>query len=143
LQDSGATWKPRLVDQSLSVVHGILVLDWDGDGRDELLTASFEGVHLFHSAGPPENLRWTKVHLAEGEQNWKLPGVAPSAQHRGSSEIGVGNVASRRFPCRCLVAAQRLLTRPSRPAGPLVHVQLMFFQLPVSLPTVEVACWIG
>ncbi len=97
LQDSGAPWKPRLVDQSLSVVHGILVLDWDGDGRDELLTASFEGVHLFHSAGPPENLRWTKVHLAEGEQNWKLAGVAPAAQHRGSSEIGVGNVASRRF----------------------------------------------
>ena len=27
LQESGATWKARLVDESLSVVHGILALD--------------------------------------------------------------------------------------------------------------------
>jgi hypothetical protein len=97
LQDSDTSWKPQLVDDSLSVVHGVLALDWDGDGRDELLTASFEGVHLFHYTGSAENLRWIKVHLAEGDQNWKPGGVPPSERHRGSSEIGVGKVAGRRF----------------------------------------------
>ena len=98
-QDDRERWRPHLVDDSLSVVHGILVFDWDHDGRDELLTASFEGVHLFRATGRGEGRRWTKVRLAEGDQNWKpAPGVAPAETHRGSSEIGVGEVAAgRRF----------------------------------------------
>jgi len=97
-QDDRERWKPHLVDDSLSVAHGILVFDWDHDGRDELLTASFEGVHLFRSTGRGGDLRWTKVRLAEGDQNWKpASGVAPAEAHRGSSEIGVGEVAGRRF----------------------------------------------
>ncbi len=41
-------WKRRLIsDENRGVVHGILITDWDGDGRDEILTASFEGIHLF------------------------------------------------------------------------------------------------
>src|SRR6266571_1897272 len=50
-------WDPHLIDSSLTVVHGINVIDWDGDGRDEVLTASFEGVHLFHAAGCGGDLR--------------------------------------------------------------------------------------
>jgi len=92
-------WTPHLIDDSLSVVHGILVFDWDYDGREELLTASFDGVHLFHSAGGGAGLRWMKVRLAEGDQNWKpASGVVPAETHRGSSEIGVGELGSgRRF----------------------------------------------
>ncbi len=97
-QDGREGWKPHLVDDSLSVVHGILIFDWDHDDRDELLTASFEGVHLFRSTGCGSELRWTKVRLAEGDQNWKpASGVAPAEAHRGSSEIGVGEVAGHRF----------------------------------------------
>ncbi len=82
-------WTPHLVDDSLSVVHGALVMDWDGDGRDELLTTSFEGVHLFHSLGKGDGLKWTKTRLASGDQE--------SRPRRGSSEIGVGRLAGRRF----------------------------------------------
>jgi hypothetical protein len=64
------------------------VFDWDGDGRDELLTASFEGVHLFLSKGHGANLTWTRTHLAAGDQ---------SKVARGSSEIGVGKVGGKRF----------------------------------------------
>src|SRR5208283_111385 len=60
-----------------------------GDGRDEVLTASFEGVHLFHSAGRGVNLNWTRTHLAAGDQQ--------SGPKRGSSEIGVRKVAGKRF----------------------------------------------
>jgi hypothetical protein len=97
-------WPSHLIDDTLTVVHGITVLDWDDDGRGEILTANFEGVHLFHSTGFGENLRWTKVHLAAGDQPGKtIPaGGAGNASggteiHRGSSEIGVGKLNGRRF----------------------------------------------
>jgi len=82
-------WPSHLIDESLTVVHGLNVLDWDGDGRDEILTASFEGVHLFHSAGYGAELTWTRAHLGEGDQQ--------SRPKRGASEIAVGKVAGKRF----------------------------------------------
>lgn len=82
-------WRPRLIDDSLRVAHGVQVFDWDGDGRDEILTASFEGVSLFRSTGPLKDLRWTRVHLGAGDQL--------SEPRRGSSEIAVGRLEGRRF----------------------------------------------
>jgi hypothetical protein len=82
-------WPAHLIDQSSTVTHGVNVLDWDGDGRDEILTASFEGVHLFHSAGHGAQLTWIRTHLAAGDQQ--------STPKRGSSEIGVGKVGGKRF----------------------------------------------
>jgi hypothetical protein len=84
-----AAWTSHLIDDSLTVVHGIEVLDWDGDGRDEILTASFEGVHLFNSSGHSGNLRWTKTRLGEGDQ--------VSRPRRGASEIAVGRIRGRRY----------------------------------------------
>ena len=85
-----SAWTPHLIDDSLTVVHGIQVLDWDGDGRDEILTASFEGIHLFDAQGSGDGLRWTKTRLGAGDQI--------SRPRRGSSEIGVGKVHGTRFP---------------------------------------------
>lgn len=82
-------WPSHRIDESLTVVHGLNVMDWDGDGRDEILTASFEGVHLFHSAGYGADLAWTRTRLAEGNQH--------SGPKRGASEIGVGRVAGKKF----------------------------------------------
>src|SRR5438552_12498745 len=88
--DSAAgLWASHLVDDTLHVVHGVAVTDWDGDGRDELLTASFDGVHLFHSAVKGADLKWTRTRLAAGDQ--------VSRPRRGASEIGVGHLAGRRF----------------------------------------------
>jgi hypothetical protein len=84
-----SAWMPHLIDDSLTVIHGIHVLDWDGDGRDEILTASFEGVHLFHSTGHGKDLRWTKTLLGSGDQH--------SKPRRGASEIATGMVGHRRF----------------------------------------------
>lgn len=96
-----AEWTPHLIDASLTVVHGLNVLDWDGDGRDEILTASFEGVHLFHATGHGAELTWTKTQLAAGDQP-ALAAQAGSAggqprPRRGASEIGVGKVDGKRF----------------------------------------------
>ena len=82
-------WLSHLIDDSLTVVHGVRVVDWDNDGRDEILTASFEGVHLFRSTGGGRDLFWTKTQLATGDQL--------SSPRRGSSEIDVGRLGGRRF----------------------------------------------
>lgn len=84
-----SAWAAHLIDNSLTVIHGINIVDWDGDGRDEILSASFEGVHLFRSTGQGSDLRWTKTRLGEGDQ--------VSRPRRGSSEIAVGKVHGRRF----------------------------------------------
>jgi hypothetical protein len=89
-RDTGkGEWLSHLIDDSLTVVHGVHIMDWDNDGRDEILTASFEGVHLFRSTGAGRDLHWTKIHLAAGDQ--------VSSPRRGSSEIGVGRLEGGRF----------------------------------------------
>ncbi len=83
------SWTSHLIDNTLTVIHGINVLDWDHDGRDEFLTASFEGVHLFKPSGKAPRLTWSRTHLGAGDQ--------VSSPRRGSSEIGAGRLWGRRF----------------------------------------------
>jgi hypothetical protein len=66
------------------VVHGIKVLDFDGDGRAEILTADNFGVALFDRE-PGLGGKWVSRPLTSG-----APGSAPK---RGSSEIQVGRLA--------------------------------------------------
>jgi len=83
-------WPKEVIDEMLHVTHGVAVCDFDGDGRDEILTASFEGVHLFDLVGSGENIRWTKTHLCSGNQEREVP--------RGSSEVSLGKLrGGRRF----------------------------------------------
>jgi hypothetical protein len=72
----------RLIDRSLTVAHGMRVLDFDGDGRDDLLVASFEGVTLYTPVGKGATRTWRRRALGAGEQ-----GTAPK---RGSSEVDRG-----------------------------------------------------
>jgi len=78
-------WPKRLVDDTLPVLHGLRVYDWDSDGRDELLTASRMGVHLFRFEGEGESLRWSKTQLCSGDRD--------GASAQGSSEVTVGHAA--------------------------------------------------
>jgi hypothetical protein len=80
-------WKRRLIsDENSGVVHGVYIIDWDGDGRDEILTASFTGIHLFKLG---KNGRWTRTEIAKGD-----PASWPKS---GSSDIAVGRLAKTRF----------------------------------------------
>ena len=82
-------WKRELIsDEIEGVLHGIFITDWDGDGREDLLTASFLGIDLFRSSG---NNRWTRTSLAKGN-----PEPWPKS---GSSEVAVGHLGKRRFLC--------------------------------------------
>ncbi len=80
-------WKPILIDDRLTVLHGLSIVDWDRDGRDDILTASFEGVYLHQSQGRGDMISWKKTRLGSGEQ------IDPAK--RGSSEIALGRLKSR------------------------------------------------
>jgi hypothetical protein len=80
-------WKRETISNDLAgVLHGIHIIDWDGDGRGEILTASFEGIGLFKLDG-----KWRRSKLAGGS-----PEPWPRC---GSSDVTVGKLGKRRFLC--------------------------------------------
>jgi hypothetical protein len=80
-------WKRQFIsDENSGVVHGIYIVDWDGDGRDEVLTASFTGIHLFKLG---KDGRWSRTEIAKGD-----PAPWPKS---GSSDVAVGRLGSTRF----------------------------------------------
>ena len=80
-------WKRQMIsDENSGVVHGIWIIDWDHDGRDDILTASFTGLHLFHLG---KDGKWSRTELAKGD-----PAPWPKS---GSSDIAVGMLGKERF----------------------------------------------
>ncbi|MEY4634471.1 MAG: hypothetical protein RJA55_269 [Acidobacteriota bacterium] len=95
-----ADWKPQVVtDAEDGVMHGILATDWDGNGREALLTASFLGVHIHRY----NNGKWTRTRLVEGKPApWPDGGAGEVAAVRtkggrilATMEAFHGNVAPR------------------------------------------------
>jgi len=89
----GGAWEKWVIDETLTVIHGLYVGDLDGDGRAAVLTASFEGIYRFDW----KQGRWQKTHIAAGAPPI---GNGPGAP-RGSSEV----VPVRVGPQRLLLAA--------------------------------------
>jgi hypothetical protein len=84
-----SVWTSTTLEQSLPVMHNLQVIDFNRDGRDELLLASFRGVHLW-LAGVGES-KARLIQLGAGEQE----GAAPAL---GASEIRLGKLpAGKRF----------------------------------------------
>jgi len=80
-------WKRQMIGElNQGVQHGIYIFDWDGDGRDEILTASFSGLHYYKltKAG-----KWDRTEIAKGD-----PGAWPKS---GSSDVAVGKLGKERF----------------------------------------------
>lgn len=80
-------WTSTTLAQSLPVMHNLQVVDFNRDGRDELLLASFRGVHLW-LAGEGES-KARLIQLGAGEQ----AGAAPAL---GASEIRIGQLSAGR-----------------------------------------------
>jgi hypothetical protein len=77
------TWVEETIGER-PLLHGIKVLDIDGDGRSEVLSADNLGVALFDRT-PGERGTWSARSLVAG-----APGSAPK---RGSSEVHLGRLA--------------------------------------------------
>ena len=80
-------WKREMIgSENGGVVHGIFIVDWDGDGRDDILTASFVGIDLYRLE---KDGRWSRTEIAEGD---------PSAWPKGgSSDVAVGRLGGKRY----------------------------------------------
>ncbi len=76
---SSEPWKREVAEDTLHVVHNLWPVQWDDDRAEEILLASFEGVHLV-DRGPDG--RWSNRKLADGNQETR--------PNRGSSEIKAG-----------------------------------------------------
>lgn len=90
-------WKVWPIDETLHILHGIWVgrLDKKSD-RDELLTASAEGVHRFRFEGSAENGHWRKMLIAPGapEGSEVAPGwLGPGKMFIATIEPWHGNQA--------------------------------------------------
>ncbi len=82
-------WKRVTIgNQEQGVMHGICVVDWDGDGRDEVLAASFLGIHLYKRLAGGA---WRRTEIAKGD-----PAPWPKS---GASDVAVGQLHDRRFLC--------------------------------------------
>jgi len=81
-------WKAVVINDRLTVLHGLAIVDWDRDGRDDILTASFEGVYLHQSQGQGDKISWKQTRLGSGQQT--------DPAKRGSSEVALGRLQNRR-----------------------------------------------
>jgi hypothetical protein len=80
-------WKREMIsDANEGVAHGLWILDWDGDGRDDILTASFSGIHLYRLG---RDGRWARTEISKGN-------LSPWPKG-GSSDIAVGHLGKQRF----------------------------------------------
>lgn len=73
-------WRREVASDTLHVVHNLEPVQWDNDAAEEILLASFEGVHLLQF----EDGAWKLEQLAEGEQTTR--------PNRGASEVRTGRM---------------------------------------------------
>lgn len=78
---SQTPWPKEVADDSLHTVHNLQVVDFDDDGRNDLLLAAWEGVFLLKRE--PDG-RWSKIRLGTGNQETK--------PFKGASEIKLGKL---------------------------------------------------
>jgi len=78
-------WPVEVADEGLHTAHGLQVVDLDGDGRDELLVAAWEGVFVVRRGAGG---RWSRERIGTGYQV-----AGPS---KGASEVRLGRLADGR-----------------------------------------------
>lgn len=85
---SNDVWPMEIADDSLHIVHNLLVTDFDGDGQQDILTASREGVHVL-TRNP--NGQWTKMKIGEGAPGEIKMGRLSGKRHLATVEPWHGN----------------------------------------------------
>jgi hypothetical protein len=78
-QPERKSWPFEVAESSLHTIHNLQVVDLDGDRRDEIVLAAWEGVFLLDrdSSG-----KWTRTRVGSGNQDAK--------PFKGASEVKVG-----------------------------------------------------
>lgn len=80
-QPAKSPWPVEVADDSLHTVQTSKIVNFDGDGRDDVLPASREGVFLLKRSA---DNKWSKTKLGAGNQEAK--------PFKGASEIKLGRL---------------------------------------------------
>ncbi len=80
-------WSSQVMNASMNRMHNHWHLDWDGNGRDDTVTSSQEGVHLIgttvNQSSAIKIFGWTAKKLGNGA-------VGDKPEAKGAGEIKVG-----------------------------------------------------
>ena len=79
---AGEKWPEEVADDTLHVVHNVWPVNFDSDPAEEILTASYEGIHLLDRGSDG---KWSKRKLGDGFQSEEI---------RGAGEIKLGRLKS-------------------------------------------------
>jgi hypothetical protein len=74
-------WPVEVADSSLHTTHNLQLIDMDGDGRDEIVVAAWEGVFMLKR--DPSG-HWTRTQIGTGNQE--------ATPFKGASEVKVGHL---------------------------------------------------
>jgi FG-GAP-like repeat len=84
-------WKRQTITNDVNgIIHRARAVAWDGNGRDQILVASFDGITLYRATGRGNGLKWEAQLLSPGHNADKAPRL-------GASDVGVGRNSGRRF----------------------------------------------
>ena len=71
-------WTREVISDGLHITHNVWTLDWDKDGKDEIIAAAYEGIFLFKKTADG---KWSKQQLGAGDP-----------EKRGAGEVKVGRL---------------------------------------------------
>jgi hypothetical protein len=80
-------WKRETVtEESRGVVHGLVINDWTGDGRSDILTTGYMGMFV-HTLD--RNGTWSRTEIVKGDPaEWPRGGI---------SDVAIGRMGGKRF----------------------------------------------
>ena len=78
-------WPVQVADESLHTTHNLQIVDFDGDGRNDVLLASWEGVFVLRHGADG---KWSRERIGAGNQQ--------ATPFKGASEVKLGRLADGR-----------------------------------------------
>lgn len=83
-------WTRHVITEDIpGIIHRVRVAKWDGNNRDQILVASFEGIAVYRATGTGAGLTFEKQLLSAGH--------AEKAPRLGASDVGVGRQDGQKF----------------------------------------------
>lgn len=73
-------WFRELITDEIHINHNVWPLDWDGDGREEILSAGYEGIFVLDKG---KTGKWTKTKIGDGHPEKKGGGEVKAGRLPG------------------------------------------------------------
>ena len=75
-------WTREIIADDIHINHNVWPIDWDGDGKEEILSAGYEGVFVLKHG---EDGKWSRIKIGDGDP-----------EKHGAGEVKVGRLPGGR-----------------------------------------------